>query len=628
MADSKKKKSAGGESSSKSSAKRTSTKTTGSTKSPRSASARKPNAASTGQGRRQASESIGYLLAVLVVLVLANVAGHFVSTRADFTDNRRYSLSQGSKRLVSELESEMEITAYFTADLPPPFNTTEGYVRDLLDEYESASNGHIRTRFINPDEPEEREEAEEKGVREVQHQAIENDSVSVRNGYRGLVIEYLGERQVIPVIQDTAGLEYEITQAIRQLVSEPLPIGIAAGHGSPTPTKGLATLRGALPHYELREVDTNAEIDRDIRALLVISPSERFSDVELRRINQYVMRGGSLGVFGGSMNIDIEGAAPTAEAVDTGMNALLAPWGIHLGDSLVADARCGRVPLRTPMGIPIPVAYPPAPIVVFDETESEHPVLFRLPQAPFFFASPITVTDVFREHGGVILGRSSEGETSWLLTGDSIQLQPRDPREWGSTFGTTAGPHNMMVGLDGTLPTAFAANAEGEAAQIEAPAESESEVRVLVAGSGSLLRDEFLPNPEQLRGQMTGGLALALNAVDWLAQDADLIAIRAKNIEDPALDVPQDVRDAEQEIREAATEAQESGDEAAVEAALERHRANMDKWESKKLWFRGGGIFGIPLLVILGGLIRWQTRRNKRANLEELRKKLTAEKKR
>lgn len=577
------------------------------------------------QGARKGAESLGYLLVTLVVIVLANVAGYFLYARIDLTENRRYSLSQGSERLVSDLEDTMEITAYFTSDLPPPFNTTERYVRNLLDEYESASGGKIRIRFVDPDEEEEREEANRDGVREVQHQAIENDSVSVKAGYRGLVIRYLGDRQVIPVIQDTQGLEYEITQAIRQLIRDPLPIGVVSGHGSPTLAEGLSTLRDALPHYELRAVDLSGEIDTDLRALLIVAPTEQFSEDELRQINRYVMQGGSLGIFGGSMNINLEGMAPTASRVDTGLNRLLSNWGIELKDALVADARCGRVPLRTAVGIPIPVAYPPAPIVTFSEEEREHPVLFRLNQAPFFFAAPIETSDTFHELNGTVLGTSSD-DASWLLTGENIQLRPRDPREW--TITGARGPHTVMVALSGQLPSAFAASAMsgGDDAQTrddDTPAQAERDVRVLVAGSGALLGDQFLPSREQSRGQMTGGLALALNAVDWLAADADLIAIRAKNIEDPALDVPQSVRTAEEEIREAA----ETGDDAEVEQALARHKEAMDSWDRKKWIYRLSIIVGVPVLVLIFGLIRWNMRKSKRADLQELRKRLQAPKK-
>ena len=586
-----------------------------------------------GKGTAKGIESVSYVLITLLVVVLANVALHFVRPiRFDMTQNRLYSLSQGSERLVAELEDDMEITAYFTSELPPPFNATELYVRNLLAEYEAASNGRLQVRFVDPDDEEEREAAQRDGVQEVPHQLIENDSVSVMNGYRGIVIRYIGQRQTIPVIQDTRGLEYEITQAIRLLVREPLPVGVMEGHGSPTLAEGLSTLRSNLPHYELSEVDVSEEIDRNLRALLIVNPTEEISETELRRINQYVMNGGSLGVFGGAMNVDIQGAGPSASASSTGINTLLNAWGMDMGESLVADARCGNVPMPTRLGLRIPVPYPPMPIVLFDDDAQAHPALFRLPQGRFFFASPIEVRDQFHELDGQILARSSGEDQSWLLTGDSIALQPRDPSQW--TLGGERGPHNLMVAIcrgeeetdncsQGTLPSAFpeAAVSGEESSDIEAPAESTGTVRVLVAGTSSIVRDEFLPQQQQ---RVRGGseIAMALNMVDWLAADADLIAIRAKNIEDPALDVPQAVTSARDEAIDAAEEAQQTGDTEAVDDAIERYTEAQEDWENKKLMYRLGITFGLPLFILLFGLLRWQLRSSKRASLEELRKNL------
>ena len=565
------------------------------------------------RGAGRATESILYVFATLVVVALLNVAGHYFFHRFDFTANRLYSLSQASERLVANLDDDMEITAYFTADLPPPFNATELYVRNILAEYEAASGGRLHVRFVDPDDDDEREAAQQDGIQEVPHQLIENDSVSVQNGYRGLVVRYLGDRQTLPVIQDTRGLEYEITQAIRLLVREPTPVGVVQGHGSPTLAEGLTTIRGALRHYTLQEVDVSEEIDTNLKALLVVGPTEELTDAEQRRINEYVMHGGSLGVFGGSMNISIQGGPPSASTVDTGINTLLAGWGVEMGSSLVADARCGRVPMGG--RIPIPVPYPPAPIVSFTEAQQEHPALFRIAQAPFFFVSPITTADRFAELHGTVLGQSSD-EQSWLMTGDTIPLQPRDPREWRPS--AERGPHTLMVALEGELPSAFS---EAGDSGIDAPATSEEEVRLLVVGSASMLRDEFLPQGGQQGG---AAMALALNSIDWLAGDADLIAIRAKNIEDPALEVPQSMTTA----RDEALEAAEGEDETEVAAAVERYNAAQETWDAKKRNVRWGITIGLPLFVLMFGFVRWRLRTNQRANLEELRKKLAQKKRR
>jgi ABC-type uncharacterized transport system involved in gliding motility auxiliary subunit len=142
---------------------------------------------------------------------------------------------------------------------------------------------------------------------------------------------------------------------------------------------------------------------------------------------------------------------------------------------------------------------------------------------------------------------------------------------------------------------------------------AESEVRVLVAGTSTFLEDTFMPpRPPQGEVQMNAALALALNAVDWLAADSDLIAIRAKTIEEPALDIPDSVLAAE----DTALMAAEEGDEEGVAEALEERKAAIESWDAKKRAYRWLNTLGIPLLVALFGLFRWRQRSNKKKTLK------------
>jgi gliding-associated putative ABC transporter substrate-binding component GldG len=582
---------------------------------------------------RQRAESLGFLAIIAAILVSLNVLGVFFFYRLDTTENRAFTLSEGSRRVVRELEDTMTITAYFTEDLPPPLNATERHVRDILAEYEAASRGHVRVRFVAPDEDEEREEAERMGVQLVQHQRLESDRVSVVEGYRGIVFEYLGDHQTIAAIPaDTAGLEYSITTTIKQLVGDDLPIGVLSGHESPTPTKGLGTLQRMLPTYTIREVDAANEIDRELRALLIVDPQSALSETELRHIDQFVMRGGSLGVFGGSMKVSLESQPDiTAEPSESGLNRLLERWGVTMDESIVADQQCEQLPLRTQMGFAIPVPYPPAPRVTFTEEEQHHPALFRLPETQLFFVSPLATTETFRNLEGTVLMRSSE--QSWELEGETISLRIRNPREWVSTMGGTNGPFALAVALEGELPSAFSeeggtSSAEGgdsdsqsptdrgdQAAgdsSIEAPDRSEREVRVLVVGSGSMLHDEFLGGGQADTARLAGIMAFTLNAIDWLAQDSDLIAIRAKTIEDPELAVPRGVDAAEDDVRQAV----ESQDEEGVREALERRTEALRAWESRKNWYRWGNTLLIPIAFAAFGIFRWQWRQRKKATLK------------
>jgi ABC-type uncharacterized transport system involved in gliding motility auxiliary subunit len=585
-------------------------------------SADKPSNPSTGGKKRAgaAAESLAFLAVTAGVLILLNVVGFFgVSVRQDLTSKRLYSLSTGSKRLVRGLTDDMEITAYFTSDLPPQFKATEVAVRDLLQEYAAASNGRVRVRFVNPDTDEKREAAERDGVQKVSHQIIENDSVSVREGYRGLVIKYLGDSKAIGVIEDPSGLEYRLTTLIKELVGEKIKVGVVSGKGGPTLAEGLTGLKEALPTYDLVEVPLSADIPTDLRALLIIAPEQEITDEEAHRIDAYVMQGGSLGIFGGTTKIDPSGEDMTATVVNSGLNRLLEPWGMRLESNIIADTQCGRAPMQTQLGIPMLVPFPPVPIVAFDEDMAENPVLFRLDQVVMPFASSVTLnrrlrTD--REVTTTALARSTD--QAWAMTGDSISLRPRNPREWRPEGAQQRYP--LIVSVEGKLPSAFAAAAVSSGAPVApptGPARATRKARILVIGTAAVLRDEFLPRPgRDGTRDLTGALALALNAVDWLAQDSDLIAIRAKNVEDPALKVPQNVLAAEDEARSAAQEAQQTGDDTAVRRALEKRKEAAAAWESKKSLISFGLILGLPLLVAAAGLIRWQLRKRKKATLK------------
>lgn len=562
--------------------------------------------------KRAASESLVFLLFVGGILVLLNVlAAYFRTPRIDLTQNRLFSLAEGSERLAASLDDRLEITAYFTENLPPPFNATERQVRDLLSEYAAASEGKIDVRFVNPDDPASQQAARADGVQPVAHQKIEEDQVAVVEGYRGMVLRYLDEKKTIPVIQDTTGLEYTITTAIKELIGERKPIGVVSGHGSPSLEQGLTSLASVLKLYDVREVDASQEIDPALAALLVVGPTEAFSDEELRRIDQYVMRGGSLGVFGGALAIDLAGnLGPSARPVSSRLDGILGSWGVRMSSKIVADAQCSRAPMRGPLGLQVLVPYPPIPVLQLDPEQLEHPVMFRLASPMLPFVAPLELGDAPEATSMTVLARSSED--SWTMSGPTISLEPRNPSEW--EMSSDAGPFDLVVAIEGKLPSAYAAPINEDAADaIQAPPVAERDVRVLVVGTSTFLEDTFLP-PRSPQGevQMNAALALALNAIDWLAADSDLIAIRAKTIEEPALDIPDSVLAAE----DTALAAAEQGDEQGVESALAERKAAIESWNAKKSAYRWLNTLGIPLLVALFGLFRWRQRTKKKQTLK------------
>lgn len=559
------------------------------------------------QQARTASESMTFLLIIGGILVLLNVlVAYFPSPRVDLTSNGAFSLADGSRKVASKLEDRVEVTAYFTENLPPPFNATEREVRDLLAEYAAVSKGKIRVRFVNPKTEETQRAAEADGIRREAHQKIENDAVTVVEGYRGLVLKYLDQQKTLPSIRDTAGLEYTLTSAIKEVTGQRKKVGVITGHEGPSPQQGLANLAAALRLYELIEVDASKGVDADIAALLVIDPKTELSEQELRNIDSYVMAGGSLGIFGGMRNVDLAAGAE-ARKVSSGINRLIQKWGVTAEDNIVADPQCMRAPM-TVSGRQVFVPYPPIPQLQLDEEQQKHPVMFRLSSPALPFVSSLDVGTAPEQVTLTTIASSSP--SSWAMTGEAVSLRPRDPREWQMTGDT--GPFPLIVAIEGRLPSAFFSPvSEEDSDNVATLPSATANVRVLVAGTSTFLTDLFMPDAQDV-GQMNSALALALNAVDWLAADSDLIAIRAKTVEDPALDIPDSVLTAESDAMAAA----EVGDKEGVERAIAEGKAAIKAWNSRKLAYRWGNTLGIPVLFTVFGLIRWRLRASRKRTLK------------
>ncbi|MFH1156996.1 MAG: Gldg family protein [Pseudomonadota bacterium] len=165
-------------------------------------------------------------LVYLVMIVLVNCVGLTLFFRLDLTANKIYSLSEASYRVADTLSDPLTIKVFFTKNLPAPHNTTERYLRDLLEEYSAAGKRFFNYRFydvtagddtLSQETDVNRKLAEDYGISPVQIRIIDNDEVKFQQAYMGLVIIHGDMIEKIPAITSTDGLEYQLTTAIQKL---------------------------------------------------------------------------------------------------------------------------------------------------------------------------------------------------------------------------------------------------------------------------------------------------------------------------------------------------------------------------------------------------------------------------
>ena len=175
--------------------------------------------------KRRSGNYIKFLI-YLITIVLINLVGITLFFRVDLTENKIYSISDASKKVVSTLSEPLTIDVFFTKNLPAPHNNTEQYLHDLLEEYSAYGNQYFNYRFydVSAEEGDTNQEtkknqdlAKNYGIYPLQIRIIKGDEVKFQKAYMGLVLIHGDIIEKMPNITSTDRLEYKITTAIKKL---------------------------------------------------------------------------------------------------------------------------------------------------------------------------------------------------------------------------------------------------------------------------------------------------------------------------------------------------------------------------------------------------------------------------
>ncbi|MEM0898071.1 MAG: GldG family protein, partial [Verrucomicrobiota bacterium] len=259
---------------------------------------------------------IGVILVLAIVLVVNRIVGAS-GAKLDLTEKGLYTLSDGTKNILSELETPITLRFYATKDSELVGPDDKAFIRrigDLLKEYRKAApSGKVKLEFIDP-EPfsEEVDDARYNGMRPFV-------SSSGEEVFRGLTIEQLEERFAIPLIQrgNEPMLEYDISRAISRFGDKELPViglmtdlalrGYTPPRNPQQPFMQQQQQQGTPPwllyeelqrDYRVREFGTTSaqKIGEEVKALVIVHPNSIVDEVEYE-IDQYLLRGGSIIAF-------------------------------------------------------------------------------------------------------------------------------------------------------------------------------------------------------------------------------------------------------------------------------------------------------------------------------------------
>ena len=162
------------------------------------------------------NKKIKYIVGVCLVLIILNVANQSFYKRFDLTDDKRYTLSENTKIILSQLEAPLFITVYLQGDFPSEFKRLQIETRQFLEEL-TAENNQIKIHFENPDN--QRETLIKKGMIPSQLTVEEGGKLSEAIIFPWAEINYNNKTKIVSLLPTAivASQEEQLQKAIENL---------------------------------------------------------------------------------------------------------------------------------------------------------------------------------------------------------------------------------------------------------------------------------------------------------------------------------------------------------------------------------------------------------------------------
>jgi len=503
------------------------------------------------------SRSTVALLALFVILAATNVIVRNLRLRVDLTQEKLYSLSDGTRRLLGGLDQPVTLKLFFNASnsrVPSVLRNYAKQVEDLLTEYRIAAKGNIIIQKLDPKPDSEEEEwARKYGIA---GQSLEMFGPPV---YFGLVASAGSAEAVLPGLDPRMQqmLEFNVSRMIHQVVNprkpvvgvisslpvlgnEPPPFSMSGQQPPPRQPAWIA-FQELKKDFEVREILSPEDgIPEDVDVLVIVHPKNLPALAQFA-IDQHVLRGGRAVVFVDPISVaDQESGAMSPYGmpqVTSDLPELFNAWGVGYQPSRILADFPAATPMRTPDG-----GIENNPNVVTYNTE-------QLEKKSIVTAGLKSVRAAFAGMLQDKTGGSLQATPLISATLQSGSVSAMDVRRGGravrDAFAAAPERQHLAMQLNGRFKTAFPDGRPAEEAA-EKPAEDDSEVKpepadalaegdstVIVVADVDMLFDPVCVESISFFGQsvqrpLNDNLAFFANMIESLAGGSDLINIRSR----------------------------------------------------------------------------------------------------
>lgn len=495
---------------------------------------------------RALASTTGLVLLALIFVGVNMIAGAAIrSARVDFTQDKLYTLSPGSRNIARAVDEPIQLDFFYSSRLAVGMPAVQAYarrVREILEEYSRASDGMIN---LNVHDPEPFTDTEDQAM-QYGLQGIPVGDGSMRLYFGMRASNAVGERQTLPLFNpaDEPFLEYEISRMLHLLTNSQRPTiglftsisiggsqeGDAPGQPPQPPwqiTRELAAL------YEIRSLDPrDAAIPPEIDALLVLHP-KFLPPVARYAIDQFAMAGKPIFlVVDPHAEIDTP-ADPTDQVAaishETSSEAplLLESWGVRVDKSVVAADLHNAIEAVLP-GQREPMRFIPWIGLGVSNLDRDDPITGRLTRMNFGSAG---IIDTLPNATTTVTPIAWTSAQSMRLDAMKARLL-QEPKLLISEFVPDDELKSLAVRISGPARSAFPAGPPtGAPADLEPHLTDtgKGSLSVVLLADMDALSDRFWLAPDQFgsRSKIADNGDFLVNAIDLLTGSSDLLTIRA-----------------------------------------------------------------------------------------------------
>lgn len=506
--------------------------------------------------------------ALLLLLVINYIAQQWHS-RIDLTQDKRYTLSETTRKTLSQIQQPLVIDVLLKGNIPTEFKKLQTEAVQLLEEY-TAANDHLIVNFVNPLEDEPNADAAiqnliNNGLQPLQIAQTEAGKSSVEyifpwavisDGKRvekvRLFIDKLGTTDQERVQNSVQRLEYNLTDALHKFtVKKQKKIAILRSNGTLEDVYLYDFLKTAREYYfiapfTLDSVATNAEKTlKDLEKfdlLLVAKPTSPFSDEQKQVIDQYIMNGGRVLWLIDQVNVSLEdmyktGGVTMAMPLDLNLTDMFFQYGFRLNYTLINDLYFSEIVVATGDGsqsryMNIPWVYNPMVL-----SSNNHLINSNLDAIRLQFANGI---DTLKN--GV--------KKTVLLSSSPFSKADGTPREINLRIDPKA--MNKELYKKGNIPLAVLLEGEFKSMykdrvrplELKENATLSRPTKMIVVSDGDIIKNDFdsqhkMPLElgfDRWTSKYYDNKAFLQNAMNYLLDDTEFLTLRNKKVQLAFLD--------------------------------------------------------------------------------------------